>query len=120
MTKIIPVLHHDLKDTKSILEKKMDYGFSGIGNMFDHMMSQYQGNSLHRADGETLVDVTHKRNQSSSKTRKLQDSSGKGEKPRGESNSRRRSGDSLENENLEELTHSDHHMNGAGDQPKVT
>jgi hypothetical protein len=115
MTKIIPVLQNDLKETKSILEQKMDDGFSGIRNMFEHMMQQ--NNSLHRADGETLVDVTHKRNRSSSKSRKSHDGSGKMENTRAESNSRRRSGDSRENDNLEHLTHSDHHMTGTGDQP---
>jgi hypothetical protein len=122
LTIIIPELQHDLQNTKSSLEqkmdkvdKKMDDGFGGIRNMFENMMNQHQGNSLHRADGENLVDVTHKRNRSSSKLRKLPDGSGKTEKNRAESNSRRKSGDSRGNDNLEELTHSDHHMNGTGD-----
>jgi hypothetical protein len=117
MTKIIPVLQKDIQNTKTTLETKMDDGFSGIRNMFEKMMTQSQGNSLYREDGDTLVDVTHKRNRSSSKARKLHDNSSKGDKTRAESNSRRRSGDSRENDNLEEITHSDHHMNGTGDQP---
>jgi hypothetical protein len=117
MTKIIPVLQKDIQNTKSTLETKMDDGFSGIRNMFEKMMTQSQGNSLYREDGDTPVDVTHKRNRSSSKARKLHDNSNKMDKTRAESNSRRRSGDSRENDNLEEITHSDHHMNGTGDQP---
>jgi hypothetical protein len=115
-TQTIPVLQHDLQTTKTTLETKMDDGFNGIRNMFENMMNQYQGNSLHRADGDNHQDVTHKRNRSSSKQRKSQDGGGKPEKIRTESTIRRRSGDSRDNDNLEELTHSDHQMHGTGEQ----
>jgi hypothetical protein len=115
MTNTIPALQQDVQNTKSILENKMDDGFSGIRNMFQNMMNQ-QGNSLHRADGGNQQDVTLKRNRSASKSRKSQDSGSKSEKNRADSTIRRRSGDSRDNDNLDELTHSDHQMHGTGDQ----
>jgi hypothetical protein len=121
MTKVIPELQHDLQNTKSSIEKKMDKsdkkmddGFSGIRNMFENMMNQHQGNSLHRTEGDNQVDVK-KRNRSGSKSRKS-DGDCKPERNRTENRSTRRSGDSRENDNLDDLTHSDHQMNGTGDQ----
>jgi hypothetical protein len=83
--------------------------------MFKNIMSQYQGNSLHWADVEELKDVKNKSNQSGSRSRRSSGADGKQDKNQTDGSSKLWSGDSRENDNLEELMHSDHDMNGTGE-----
>jgi hypothetical protein len=116
MTKTIPVLQNEVKNIKMSLETKMDEGFAGIKSMFENMMNQHQGNSLHRAEVGCHKDVKQKRSRSGSRPRKLPEEDSSYDNNRLESKGKNRSGDSRENDNLDELTHSDHKMSGTGDQ----
>jgi vacuolar-type H+-ATPase subunit D/Vma8 len=112
MTQTIPTLQKEVKNIKVSLESKMDDGFASIKNMFESMMHHNHSNSLYRAEGDLPPDVKHKRNRSGSRSRKvLVDNN------QLDSKGRQQSGDSRENDKLDDLTRSDHQMSGTGDRP---